>query len=177
MGDYSLARAYWLHNILLGWLLTSAAAYVIYRVGERYAVRYVSMMVLALEAALFLVWLWASVGTWMSAAKHFFGGRSRFWAIAAILSIATGAIGMMHKAVNLRPFLEEHWQVALGAQPAEAFTVTLSADGRVANFRGGINEGAASALERVLADAPKVTTVRLDSPGAGCAKATAWQVW
>ena len=165
MGDYSLARAYWLHNVLLGWLVTFTAAYAIYVVGERYAVRYVSMTVLALEAALLLVWLWATVGTWMSAAKHFFGGGSRFWAIAAMLSVSAGALAMVHEAPNLRPLLVEHWELALGAQPAEAFTVTLSGDGRIADFKGGINEGAAEALESLLASAQTVATVRLDSPG------------
>src|SRR6185295_8025656 len=69
------------------------------------------------------------------------------------------------QAATMRPFLHEHWETARGLQPTGGYTVTLVDDGRIVEFSGGINEGAAVALDRVIADAPKVTTVRLNSPG------------
>jgi len=55
--------------------------------------------------------------------------------------------------------------VAMGKQPTAGFTVTLRDGGRVVEFKGGVNEGVAAALDKAIADAPNVTTVVLDSPG------------
>jgi hypothetical protein len=165
VGDYSLARSYWLHTVLLGWGLTFVGAFVLHKIGERYAMRYLSMGVLVFEAAILLAWLWSLIGTWMSALKHLFSGGRKRWAILAMLTLAGGAFATMEQAATVRPFLQEHWEAARGRQPTAGYTIRLVDEGRVVEFTGGINEGAAEAIDRVIADAPKVTTVRLDSPG------------
>ncbi len=165
LGDYSLARSYWLHTLVFGWGLAIVGAYAFHKIGERYAVRYVAMAVIAFQPLALLVWLWSVVGTWMSALKHLFSGGSKFWAIAAMLSVAGGAFGMMRELPTMRAFMEEHWEVAKGKQPTDGFSVTLVDNGRTVAFKGGVNEGAAAALDKAIADAPNVTTVSLDSPG------------
>ena len=125
--------------------------------------RYVSMGVLAFEATVLLAWLWSLIGTWMSALKHLFGGGRKLWPIPAMLTLAAGAFATIEAAATMRPFLREHWETAQGQQPTGDYSVRLVDEGRVVEFSGGINQGAAAALDRAIADAPKVTTVRLNS--------------
>lgn len=164
-GDYSLVRSYWLHTVMLGWGVAALGGFVLHQIGERYDIRHLSMGILAFEATVLLTWIWSLIGTWMSALKHFFGGGSKFWAAAALLTLTVGVFSTFEEARTLRPFVEEHWETARGQQRKGGFTVRLVDGGRLADFKGRIDEGAALALDQVIADAPKVTTVRLDSPG------------
>jgi hypothetical protein len=164
-GDYSLARSYWLHTVVLGWGLTLLGGFVLHQIGERYAMRHLSMGVLAFEALVMLVWVWSLIGAWMSALKHLFGDGRKLWAVLAMLSLAAGAFATLRQASTMRPFLEEHWQTAKGQQPTAGYEVRLADGGRIVDFSGGVNEGAAAALDQAIAAAPHVTTVRLDSPG------------
>ncbi len=165
-GEYSLARSYWLHTVLLGWGLSALAAYIFHRIGEGHAARHVSMAVLVFQPLATLVWLWSTLGTWVAAMKHLFIKGSRLWAVLVMMTLLVGVFGVMRELSTMRPYLQEHWEVAQGKQPTDdGFTVSLQDNGRVVEFKGGVNEGAAAALDKAIADAPKVSTVRLDSPG------------
>ena len=165
MGDYSLGRSYWVHTVLLGGLVTVAGGMLLNRLGERYGLRYLSMGVIAFEVGVVVVWLWALAGTWMASFRHLMGRGRKLWALLAMLSLTAGSVSIVREAAHLRPFIEEHWATAMGRQPAEDFRIDLVDGGRVVAFTGGVNESAAAALDRAIANAPKVTTVRLESPG------------
>ncbi len=164
-GDYSIARSYWLHTVLIGWGTSWLGILALQKVGESHAARHVSMTLLAYLAVALLVTVWSVAGAWMSAMKHLFGGGRRLWAALAMLSLAAVAFGTMEEYAELTPAMREHWAIAQGEQPGEDFEVVLIDEGRVVLYQGGINEGAAHALDRVIADAPRVTTVLLESPG------------
>ena len=165
MGEYSLLRSYWVHTVLLAGLLTVCGWMLLGRIGERYGLRYLSMGVIGFEMAVLIVWLWALAGTWMAAFRHLMGRGPKLWALLAIVSLALVTASIMREAAHMRPFIEEHWATAMGRQPAEDFHIELVNNGRVVAFTGGINESAAVALDKAIVDAPKVTTVRLESPG------------
>ena len=62
-------------------------------------------------------------------------------------------------------YLGEHWAVAQGRQPTEGFSVTTRDEGRVVAFAGGINDGAAAAIDKAIGEAPRVGTLLIHSPG------------
>jgi hypothetical protein len=164
-GEYSLSRSYWLHTVLLGWGIAFAGALAIGAIAERSSARWVSVGVLALQPLLILVWLWSMTGTTVSALRKLFSGPGRPWAILALLAMVASALAGANQLRRLGPALKEHLQVASGKQPGKDFVVSLSADGRVISFAGGVNEGAAAAIDKAIADAPQVGTLLLDSPG------------
>jgi membrane-bound ClpP family serine protease len=151
--------------VLLGWGLAFAAAWALSALADRSTARSVSIAVLVLEPLFLLVWMWSVTGTTVSALRTLFAGPSRLWAIIALLFIALSVIAATQELRRLGPALKEHWAVAAGKQPAESFSITLSVDGRVIEFSGGVNDGAAAAIDRAIADAPKVGTLLLNSPG------------
>ena len=165
VGEYSLARSYWCHTVLLGWGLAFAGGWALSALADRSSARAVSIAVLAAEPFLLLVWLWSMTGTTVSALRKLFAGPGRFWAILALLLMALSALAGASEMRRLGVALKEHWAVAAGEQPGKRFAVTLSADGRVVALAGGVNDGAAAAIDRAIGDAPRVGTLLLDSPG------------
>jgi len=165
VGEYSLARSYWLHTILLAWGLAAFGAWVFREVGDRSSMRSVSIAVLCLEPLVVAVWLWSMFGTTMSALRRFLDGSQIVWSLLALLSLGVGTVATVRELGKMGPFLKEHWAVAHGKQPTEAFEVTLSNDGRVVSFSGGINDGAAAAIDKAIGEAPRVGTLLLHSPG------------
>ena len=91
------------------------------------------------------------VGTWRAAereqAEKRRAGLSGVWCKVAKLMILLGAIGTGSRVVNDLPRLGAHVRTALGEQAASPFAVTPQRDGRAVLFTGGINDGAADALE------------------------------
>jgi hypothetical protein len=165
VGEYSLARSYWVHTVLLGWGVAFAGGWALSAIADRSTARSISMAVLVLEPLLFLVWLWSMTGTTVSALRKLFTGPGRFWAILALLVMALSAVASARELHRLGPALKEHLQVALGKQPGDDFVVTVSGDGRVVAFSGGVNDGAAAAIDKAIGDAPQAGTLLLDSPG------------
>ena len=165
VGDYSLARSYWLHMVLLGWGLAFAAAWGLGLMAERSTARSMSIAVLVLEPLFLLVWMWSVVGTTVSALRNLFGGPSRVWGLIALVMIGLSSVASARELRKVGAALREHWAVAAGKQPTETFSVVLSADGRVIAFTGGVNDGAAAAIDKAIAAAPVVGTLLLDSPG------------
>ena len=165
VGGYSLGRSYWLHMVLLGWGLAFAAAWGLGLLAERSTARSMSVAVLVLEPLFLLVWMWSVVGTTVAALRNLFGGPSRVWAVVVLLVVGMSSAASARELRKVGAALREHWAVAAGKQPTESFSVVLSADGRVIAFSGGVNDGAAEAIDHAIAAAPVVGTLLLDSPG------------
>lgn len=165
IGHYSLPRSFWVHTVLLGWLFGLMTAHLAARLVDSYPARYASMLALLLVPAAFLLWTWSNIGVFASALRRMLRGDGWFWSLLTMLVVLGGADRVVPQMRALRPFLSEHLTVALGRQPGEPFTVKLVESGRIVEFSGGVNDGAAAALREVIAPAPKVTTVRLASPG------------
>ena len=164
-GEYSLSRSYWVHTVLVGWGFAFAGAWLLSAIADRSTARSISIGVLALQPVFILVWMWSMTGTTVSALRKLFVGPGRLWAVLALLVMAAGAVAGAHQMRQLGPALKEHLQVALGKQPGKEFVVTLSGDGRVISFVGGVNDGAGAAIDKAIAAAPQVGTLLLDSPG------------
>jgi hypothetical protein len=165
VGEYSLARSYWLHTVLLGWGVAFAGGWALSAIADRSTARSVSIGVLVLEPLLFLVFAWSMTGTTVSALRKLFAGPGRLWAVLALLLMALSAVASAHQLRRLGPALKAHMEVALGKQPGGRFAVSLSEDGRMVRFTGGVNDGAAAAIDKAIGDGPDVGTLLLDSPG------------
>ena len=165
LGEYSLARSYWLHTVLLGWGFGATAAFALRRFGEEAPMRHVAIGLMVIQALAALIWLWSVAGTWMAALRRVVMGGGRLWGVLALLTLGAAMLATIREVADLRPDVEDMWAVAQGEQPTPTFELSLRPDGKVLVYTGGINEGAAAALERQIAAAPQLTTLEIDSPG------------
>jgi hypothetical protein len=168
-GDYSLVRSYWLHTALLQFCVVALSAGVTHALAHNAPARAASSALLVIYAFGLVLWIWAIVGTWRAAqreqtekTRH---GLANIWPAAAKLMILLGAVGTGSRIVNDLPRLAEHLHTALGQQAASPFVVRAQRDGRAVLFTGGMNDGAADALEDTLRKTPDATTVVLRSEG------------
>ncbi|AOE92034.1 MULTISPECIES: membrane protein [Ralstonia solanacearum species complex] len=168
-GDYSLVRSYWLHTALMQFGTVTLSAGITHALAHNAPARAASSALLLIYALGLVLWMWAIVGTWRAAereqAEKRRAGLSGVWCKVAKLMILLGAIGTGSRVVNDLPRLGAHVRTALGEQAASPFAVTPQRDGRAVLFTGGINDGAADALEQALRKTPGATTVVLRSEG------------
>ncbi len=168
-GDYSLVRSYWLHTASVQFGTVTLSAGITHALAHNAPARAASSALLWIYTIGLILWAWAILGTWRAAereqAEKQRAGLSGAWSKVAKLMILLGAIGTGSRVVNDLPRLAAHWRTALGEQAASPFTVTPQRDGRAVLFTGGINDGAADALEQALRKTPGATTVVLRSEG------------
>lgn len=164
-GDYSLARSYWINTFLVSLSAPLLGTVLLQWLGEDVPARVGSAILLLVTVLGLVVWCWAITGTWASANKHVQrGGKSR-WAAAAKFMIVIGLLKTFGDLGNMAPMLQEHIQVAAGAQLGPETKLELRADGRSILLSGGINDGSAAILDKALQMAPSVKTVVLSSNG------------
>lgn len=164
-GDYSLARSYWLHTVLLSSLLPAFAISALARLTNDMPARYGVGGVLAIAAFSYLAWFWGVRGCWMSAGRHVARGGRRWAEVAVKFLIVCGVISVVSSTWRSAHSLREQFEIALGKQLGPPVVYQLRVDGKSILLQGGMNDGAAAGLERMLQAAPSVTTVVLYSAG------------
>lgn len=164
-GDYSLARSYWVNTLLVSLFAPVVGILLLPSLSENFPARYSSAGFLLVTMLGIVAWTWAVSGTWASANKHVQRGGRSGWATAAKAMIILGVIRTFGDVTNMMPTLQEHAQVATGAQLGPSTMLEVRADGRSILLSGGINDGSAEQLEKALQMAPAVTTVVLSSGG------------
>lgn len=168
-GDYGLARSYWLHTALMQFGVVALSAGVTHALAHNAPARAASSALLVIYVVGLALWVWAVVGTWRSAereqARCRLAGMSNLWPMVAKVMIVLGAVGTSSRVITDVPRLGAHVRTALGEQAASPFTVVPQRDGRAILFSGGINDGAADALEAALRKAPNARAVVLRSEG------------
>jgi hypothetical protein len=164
-GDYSLARAYWLHLFVLQFAFLGASIVFLDWLAQIFPARYSSGTVIFLTVFGYIVWGWSIGGTWASANQHTARGGQPGWAVIVKCLIVVGGAKMLFATPGNVATITDHWEVALGAQLGPSVSLQLSRDSKAIVLAGGINDGAAAALAHALDRAPSVTTVVLQSGG------------
>ncbi|MBB5392713.1 MULTISPECIES: hypothetical protein [unclassified Herbaspirillum] len=164
-GDYSLARSYWLHTVLLSSLLPAFSISLLARLTNDMPARYGVAGVLAIAAFSYLAWIWGVRGCWMSASRHVARGGRRWAEVAVKVLIVFGAISLVSSTWRASHSFREQFDIARGKQLGPPVVYQLRVDGKSVLLQGGMNDGAADGLERLLQAHPSVTTVVLYSAG------------
>ena len=166
-GEISLPVAYWVNSVLVVFLVTVLAGALVRGVETSGA----SLQALAATALLFLVgtlllWAWGAVGTWRSATCHEDHGGSGGWAIAAQVMVALGAFLTFLQVQNYAFQSLEYGALAFGGDPlGEPAAVTIGDDGTTIRIDGTLTSGTSGRFRSIAAEAPRLRTVLLDSPG------------
>jgi hypothetical protein len=166
-GDLSLPVSFWLNNVLLsvpaGMAVGALAAWITVT-GD--LLRSGSVAVLVSYPLLVLLSLWCTVGGWRSAQMHVASGGSAVWARLAQLILAVGALSTAWSTLfEFGPSMGSYWRMARGIDPIGNLSASLSADQQRLLLKGPIGAGDAVRVKGLLAAAPRLRVVELDSPG------------
>ncbi|MDQ6684996.1 MAG: hypothetical protein M3Z16_07710 [Pseudomonadota bacterium] len=146
-------------------MLALAIGWGLHWLGGRGTARSISIALVGLEPLLLVFWLWSTFGALASALRNVVGGPSRFWGVVTLLLLGIATVGWFAALRHEGAVMRGHWAVAMGKQPTERFDITVRDEGRTISFSGGVNDGAAAALDQAIGAAPKASTLLLDSPG------------
>ncbi|WP_077033563.1 RDD family protein [Pelomonas sp. KK5] len=172
-GEQGLARSFWVNNVLLSlpltWGLSALMTWIVMK-GD-------SLQALAI--AVLLGWplalacnTWCVIGGWRAAGRYLQEGGSRLWGRLARLSMGLGVLQILATALlGFLPSAGEYFKMARGIDPIGQARMALSADGRSLQLEGPIGMGDAARLGTLVATAPGLRTVELDSPGGRLAEA------
>ena len=168
-GELSLARSYWVNNVLLAtpfaFALTGLMSWISVK-GDSLQVSAITVLVgMPLLVALNI---WCLVGAWRAATHYLSEQGSKLWGWLARGTLALGALQLaLSVLLGLLPNVGEFWQMARGVDPLGQATISLSADGRSVRLEGVIGMGDGERLRALLAsDAARgIKRVELVSPG------------
>jgi hypothetical protein len=168
-GELSLARSYWINNILLATPLAFALTGLMSWIGAKGDSLQVSAIAVLVGMPLLLALdVWCLVGAWRAAANYLREHGSQLWGWLARISLALGALQLLASVLfGLLPNLGEFWQMARGIDPLGQVKFVLSSDGRSLRMQGVIGMGDGERLRALLAsDAARgLKRVELESPG------------
>lgn len=164
-GEYSLARSYWLHTVVLSSVLPAMAISVLARLTNDMPARYGVSGVLVIAAISYIAWIWAVRGCWASASRHVSRGGRRWAEVVVKILIVLGAISLVSSTLRASQSFREQFEIARGKQLGPPVSYELRADGKSILLQGGMNDGAADGLDRMIAASPEVTTIVLYSAG------------
>ncbi len=168
-GEQSLARSYWLNNILvaapLAALLTGLMSWISVK-GDSLQVN--AIVVLLGFPLLMALNVWCLVGTWRSASHYLRDDGSLLWGWLVRISLVLGTSQLAASLLfGFLPSVGEYWQMARGIDPIGQAKFSISPDGRSLQLTGVIGMGDGERLRTLLAsaDARGLRRVDLNSPG------------
>jgi len=166
-GELTLPVSFWVNNVALplpvGFALGALAAWITVT-GDYLRGGSIALLVCWPLLLVFSVWCW--VGAWRSATAHSESGGSLLWAGLAKVSIALGVIGTTVSTLfDFVPNIQPYLRMARGIDPIGNVTATLSPDGRRLVLDGPLGLGDGQRVRALVARAPSLRTVELNSPG------------
>jgi hypothetical protein len=171
-GDASLAMAWWFNCVALTLLLMPLVKWLAWRAGLQPADTAGRFLAVAGLSALqvLLVPLWQMVGLWRATAKQVAQrGPSIARRATQVLAVLFTLLISM-RALNWAAEQAISARVALAFGPYR-YAVTLLPGGREIEVRGGLGYGVAERVGQLLAAAPQVRRIRLNSGGGALSEA------
>ncbi|MDR7334767.1 hypothetical protein [Roseateles asaccharophilus] len=168
-GELSLARSYWVNNMLLATPLAFGLTGLMSWIGAKGDSLQISAITVLVGMPLLLALdVWCMVGAWRAATNYLREHGSLLWGWLARFALALGALQLLASVLfGLLPNLGEYWQMARGIDPLGQAKFVLSPDGRSLRMEGVIGMGDGERLRALLAsDAARgLKRVELESPG------------
>ncbi|MDY0748331.1 RDD family protein [Paucibacter sp. R3-3] len=172
-GEQSLARSFWVNNVLLSVPLTFALGGLMSWIATKGdSLQAVAIAVLIGWPLALATNTWCVIGAWRAAGRYLADGGSRLWGLLARISMGLGVLQIGASALfGFVPSAGEYLKMARGIDPIGQASFTLAADGRSLQLQGAIGMGDAARLAEIAATAPALRTIELASPGGRLAEA------
>jgi hypothetical protein len=164
-GQLSLPVSYWINGSLIGLALIALFA-ILDKATQDWELRRIALLSLGMLATVIMVTVWSMVGIWRSAGKHAARGGSAGWARAAQVMTILGVLSFSVRLVTeLGPQMKEFGAIASGRDDLGIVTATVSHDGQTLLLQGALGTGSTAEVIKVLATAPDVRLIMLNSHG------------
>jgi hypothetical protein len=172
LGEYSLPQSFWLHTILLAWLLPICALTLLSSNPWHIPPRVASLAFVAIFLIFYPVLWWAILGTARASKSYRQKGGRKIWLSAAMWVPALLFTDSLFFFLNTHAIISEHFRMAFTGQYAPPASISVDKTATRLLLTGELREGSAAALTLALTNSPAATTIALDSKGGLLQEAT-----
>ena len=163
-GEYSLPIAYWVVGILSA-LALFAFVFSLVLLASEYRPVSGLVVIVAIWAAFYILMVWSTVGTWISASKHVERGGKKVWAVLAQISLVLGLLQAGATTVRSAvPQIRNSVAILQGDEEIGATHFRLINSTEL-ELTGGITFGADEQLTALLDQNPDIKVIHLNSHG------------
>jgi hypothetical protein len=165
-GGFSLARAYWVNNllILLLWAQVTAAT-VASGLTREFGMRASGLWSLGVLLAGVTLSLWSGIGVWRSAERHASRGGRPLWGRVVMVVLALELLLLVVTGSGQASILNQSVMLALGRDTMPAANLAVVNRATEVEISGGLSFGTADRLQAILDATPTIRSVRLESSG------------
>lgn len=172
-GEYSLGVSYWLFGFLVAIfiaLLNVALGH--FSDAMNLNTQKQGVLILASYVATIALAVWQIVGVIRSASAHVSRGGKPLWAVTAQVMVCLGAFQLFVSfIVNGLPLIREGVDMIRGTDNIPPYSLRLMRNDTELELAGGIPFGTTDAVRNMLASAPTVRVIHLNSTGGRIAEA------
>jgi hypothetical protein len=164
-GGYSFRRSFWIHSLLLSWLLpilllaVSSANY--WRLPERLS----SVLFLVTLILYWPIFVWGMSGAMRAAKIAQDADASKWRGRIAVIALFFLAIDSANFQVGSAGIIVDHVRMTFTGRYGPPAAVEVSSNGIDLVVSGELRQGSADEFRRVMQNSPQVKSVVLDSPG------------
>jgi hypothetical protein len=165
-GGFSLARAYWVNNLLLLVLWTQVTtAIVTSGLTREFGMRTSGFWSLGVLLAGIILSLWSAVGAFRSAERHASRGGRPLWSRVVMVVLALELLLLVVAGSVQASILNQSVMLALGRDTMPAANLRIVDRATEVEISGGLSFGTADRLKAILDATPTIRSVRLESTG------------
>lgn len=164
-GELSLARSFWVNNVLLNVLAGGVIGAVQNAPWQDLELQASSAVWLLGAMIIVPISVWQVVGVWRAAARQLRLTGRRLWPRLAQAAMVIGVLQFAAQAQYYLPALKEHMEIALGLDEPSRYAMAVVYNGQILRIDGGIGSGLTRQVGRMLEQHPGVVMVQLESTG------------
>jgi len=165
-GGCSLARAYWVNNVLLNVLWSLAIAGVVASgITQEFGIRTSGFWSLGILLVGLTLSLWSAVGAWRSAEFHSLRGGRRVWGRIVMVLVAAGLLRLAIVGVEQAPIVNQSLMLAFGHDTMPGAQLHVLNRATEVEIAGGLSFGTSDRLRVILDATPTIRLVQLNNIG------------
>ena len=176
-GEFSLPISYWAIGICAVLFATLTATVVgasldSLNSDDDYSPWLALLAVLSIWMVILSVTTWQVVGVWRSATRYSKSNPASIWGGAAKVMVLLGCLNTVGQVVKYAvPQISRMTQIAIGDEEFAKHDIRILRNGSEIAYSGGISFGAAKDLKQILAAAPQIRVLHINSYGGRVAEA------
>ena len=165
LGEYSFPRSFWLHTVLLAYLVPILALALLSFNGWHIPARVDSVAFVAVLLMFYPSLLWGMLGTARAGRLYSERGGRKIWVSAAPWATTLLLMDSIYFFLGLRGTVVEHMHLALTGKYGPPASISVIKNGTALLIAGELREGSAEVLASAMTRFPAVTSITLDSKG------------
>jgi ATP-dependent protease ClpP protease subunit len=163
-GEFSLAKSFWVNNVLLN-ISIDFIGYVLLAVFSHSFIITTRIEFVGYFVEIFVILPWQMIGLWRSCIAHIKQYDRRIWARVAQVIIVLNVVMIVPTLVWTFPSIRQSFHYAFLMDAGDYYTMNIEHEGTILSLKCAIIPGLSNVVEKTLKDNPQIEGLILNTPG------------